>query len=98
MNARIIRLLIGTLVGLALALVILVRPAPVVSAPTVRYHIMVDTSMDEYAVGTGPNAILLPSGAYTLTRTGSGEDLDATGDLGLRRSVIISATGPRRRS
>lgn len=115
MNARIIRLLIGILIGLALGGVILVLPLPVSSAPTVRYHIMVTTPTDEYAVGTGcslreairadnddadfggcvlefsnigfgPNTILLPSGTYTLTRTGSG-------DLDLRRSVIISATG-----
>jgi len=42
---------------------------------------------------TGPEAILLPSGTYTLTLAGAGEDLDATGDLDIRQSVTISATG-----
>ena len=44
-------------------------------------------------LSVGTDTILLPSGTYTLTRTGAGEDLDATGDLDIRQNVIISATG-----
>jgi CSLREA domain-containing protein len=40
----------------------------------------------------GIDTILLPSGTYTLTRTGAEDDLNLTGDLDLRGSVIISAT------
>lgn len=40
-----------------------------------------------------PDLILLPSGIYTLTLAGSGEDLDATGDLDIRYSMTINATG-----
>ena len=43
--------------------------------------------------GPGTDAILLPSGTYSLTFAGSGEDLDATGDLDIRDSVMISTTG-----
>jgi CSLREA domain-containing protein len=39
------------------------------------------------------DTIILPSGDYALTRTGSGEDLDIMGDLDILRSVIISGTG-----
>jgi CSLREA domain-containing protein len=42
---------------------------------------------------TSNDTILLPSGTYALTRTGSGEDLDITGDLDILKSVTISATG-----
>ncbi len=42
---------------------------------------------------SGPDTILLPSGTYTLTLTGAVEDLDATGDLDIRKSSTISATG-----
>jgi len=124
MNMRIVRLLFGTLIGLALCGAILVLPQPASSAPNTRYHINVTTTADEYNIGVdtncslreavkaangsadfggcvlefssisfGPTTILLPSGIYTLTRTGANEDLDATGDLDLRQSVIISATG-----
>ena len=40
MNARIMRLLFGTLIGLALALVILVWPAPAASiCPPIRWSV-----------------------------------------------------------
>ena len=42
---------------------------------------------------TSNDTIILPSGNYALTRTGSGEDLDITGDLDILKSVIISGTG-----
>ncbi len=37
--------------------------------------------------------IILPSDTYTLTLSGANEDLDTTGDLDIRKSVIISPTG-----
>ncbi|MCI0575091.1 MAG: CSLREA domain-containing protein [Chloroflexi bacterium] len=40
----------------------------------------------------GTDTILLPSGAYTLSRIGAEDDLNLTGDLDLRGSVVISAT------
>ncbi len=43
--------------------------------------------------GSGADTILLPSGTYTLTLTGWGEDFDATGDLDIRNSMSISSTG-----
>jgi hypothetical protein len=42
---------------------------------------------------TAYDRILLPSGTYILSISGSGEDSDATGDLDTRTSMIISATG-----
>jgi CSLREA domain-containing protein len=39
------------------------------------------------------DTILLPSGIYTLTRTGTPEDLNVTGDLDIRGTVIINAMG-----
>jgi CSLREA domain-containing protein len=42
---------------------------------------------------SGPPTIILPSDTYTLTRTGANEDQNATGDLDIRQSVIISTTG-----
>lgn len=44
--------------------------------------------------GLAPDQIFLPSGVYTLTILGSGEDLDVNGDLDIRRSMVISSTGP----
>ncbi len=41
----------------------------------------------------GTDTILIPSGTYTLTLTGAGEDLDVTGDLDILTSMIISSTG-----
>ena len=41
----------------------------------------------------GPKIIFLPSGTYTLTILGANEDSAATGDLDIRQSVVISATG-----
>jgi CSLREA domain-containing protein len=42
---------------------------------------------------SGPPTIILPSDTYTLTITGANEDQNATGDLDIRQSVIISTTG-----
>jgi len=41
----------------------------------------------------GDDIILLPSGTYTLTLTGAGDDTAAAGDLDLTSNVVISATG-----
>jgi CSLREA domain-containing protein len=49
--------------------------------------------ISDFGGGPGPDTIWLPSGTYTLTIVGANEDLDATGDLDLRASMIISATG-----
>jgi CSLREA domain-containing protein len=42
---------------------------------------------------SGLITIFVPSGTYTLTRTGAGEDLDVTGDLDITNTVTISTTG-----
>ncbi len=50
----------------------------------------------EIVGGGGPSRVFLPSGTYTLTQENflaTGEDLDATGDLDIRSSILISATG-----
>lgn len=44
-------------------------------------------------VNPGIDTIILPSGVYTLTQSGAGEDDGFTGDLDIRDSVIISGTG-----
>ncbi len=45
------------------------------------------------SIFSGPDEIFLSSGTYTLTLVGADEDLDATGDLDIRKSMTISATG-----
>ena len=42
---------------------------------------------------TAFDRVLLSSGTYSLTIRGADEDFNVTGDLDIRRSVIISATG-----
>jgi CSLREA domain-containing protein len=42
---------------------------------------------------TAFDRVLLPSGTYSLTLSGTNEDFNVTGDLDIRRSMIISATG-----
>jgi len=44
-------------------------------------------------IGFGVDTIFVPSGTYTLTLAGTGEDLDATGDLDIRNSMVIGASG-----
>lgn len=41
----------------------------------------------------GPDTILLPSGIYTLTLAGSGEDQAATGDLDIRDPLTLTVIG-----
>ncbi len=43
--------------------------------------------------GTTPYAIDVPAGTYTLTLAGSGEDMNATGDLDVMTSVEITGAG-----
>lgn len=43
--------------------------------------------------GSGVDSIEIPAGNYQLTRTGSGEDSSATGDLDIRESVTINGAG-----
>ncbi len=47
----------------------------------------------ELATGPGPGRIFVPSGIYTLTIAGAAENSDATGDLDIASSMIMSATG-----
>ena len=42
----------------------------------------------------GTDEIILPAGTYTLTRTGSGDDTNSTGDLDILDSVTIIGAGP----
>src|SRR5258706_15216714 len=41
----------------------------------------------------GSDVISLPPGRYVLTRAGSGEDLNATGDLDVSQSLNITSAG-----
>ncbi len=43
--------------------------------------------------GSGGDTIMLPAGTYTLSLTGTSEDLGATGDLDIRQGVIITGAG-----
>ncbi len=46
--------------------------------------------------GGGPSTVFVPSGTYTLTQENffvTGEDVDETGDLDIRSSILIRATG-----
>jgi CSLREA domain-containing protein len=44
--------------------------------------------------GSGLDRIVLSIGRYDLTRPGSGEELNATGDLDIRSEVLIEGSGP----
>ncbi len=45
------------------------------------------------AANAAPGAVLLPAGAFVLTRAGGGEDLNATGDLDVRAGMGIYGAG-----
>ena len=47
-----------------------------------------------FGLGSGPLVIQVPAGTYELTLTGSGEDLDATGDLDILNYMVIGALDP----
>lgn len=52
-----------------------------------------DAPVDACPAGNGKDLILLDSGVYTLALRGAREDDNATGDLDIRSSVILSSTG-----
>ena len=41
----------------------------------------------------GADTITLPAGTYTLTRAGTGDDVNATGDLDATSEIIINGAG-----
>ncbi|KAA3662868.1 MAG: CSLREA domain-containing protein [Chloroflexi bacterium] len=49
-----------------------------------------DSSVDACTAGNGADVITLPAGKYILSLTGSGEDLNATGDLDVLESLTIN--------
>jgi CSLREA domain-containing protein len=52
-----------------------------------------DTAVGNCPAGDGDDLILLPAGVYELTREGTGEDDNVTGDLDIRSSLVISGEG-----
>lgn len=48
----------------------------------------------ETNLSSGPDAILLPSGFYTLTIPGRNEEYAGTGDLDINGDLVIQGTGP----
>jgi CSLREA domain-containing protein len=52
-----------------------------------------DTAVDGCDAGSGDDVITLPSGTYTLTLAGAGEDGALTGDLDLTANVTINGGG-----
>jgi CSLREA domain-containing protein len=52
-----------------------------------------DTVVDQCAPGSGADTIALPAGVYTLTISGTGENLAATGDLDITQSLALNGAG-----
>ncbi len=52
-----------------------------------------DTATDACTAGSGVDTIVIPAGTYTLSLTGSGEDLSVTGDLDILQDVTLSGAG-----
>ncbi|MFZ1756431.1 MAG: CSLREA domain-containing protein [Caldilineaceae bacterium] len=52
-----------------------------------------DTAVDACPAGNGTDLILLPAGGYGLSLEGRSEDENATGDLDIRSSLVISGAG-----
>jgi CSLREA domain-containing protein len=52
-----------------------------------------DMPVDACPAGTGTDSIYLPTGAYTLSIAGAGEDMGMTGDLDIRSDMNISGSG-----
>ena len=52
-----------------------------------------DAAMDACSAGSGDDLILLPAGSYGLSLAGRSEDENATGDLDIRSSLVISGAG-----
>src|SRR3954465_14263445 len=52
-------------------------------------HISLRSAIQAADVHGGSNTIILPSGMFTLTIAGAGEDASATGDLDITRNLTI---------
>jgi CSLREA domain-containing protein len=52
-----------------------------------------DMAVGSCPAGNGEDLIILATNIYTLTREGSGEDNNASGDLDIRSSMVISGAG-----
>ncbi len=52
-----------------------------------------DTAVDACPAGSGADTITLPTGTYTLSIPGVGEDANATGDLDITADLTISGAG-----
>lgn len=52
-----------------------------------------DTAVDTCPAGNGADLILLPAGVYTLSLAGRSEDDNATGDLDILSTLVISGAG-----
>jgi CSLREA domain-containing protein len=52
-----------------------------------------DSAVSGCTAGSGADSITLPAGTYLLTRTGPGEDGNATGDLDVLGDVTITGAG-----
>ena len=52
-----------------------------------------DVAFDGCPAGTGIDTVLLPAGLYKLSVAGRGEDNNATGDLDILSSLVISGSG-----
>ena len=60
---------------------------------TAAGHCTLRAAIQEANVFGGPDTIILPSGAYTLTIPGRDEDVAFSGDLDLFGQLVISGTG-----
>ncbi|HRJ44456.1 MAG TPA: CSLREA domain-containing protein, partial [Caldilineaceae bacterium] len=52
-----------------------------------------DAAVDACPAGNGDDLILVPAGSYVLSLEGRSEDDNATGDLDIRSSLVISGAG-----
>ena len=52
-----------------------------------------DTAVDGYTAGSGTDTITVPTGTYTLSILGTGEDANATGDLDITGNLTINGAG-----
>ena len=53
-----------------------------------------DAAVDACTAGSGADTIVLPTGIYTLTIAGRGEDAAATGDLDITDDLTLTGAGP----
>jgi CSLREA domain-containing protein len=52
-----------------------------------------DIAVDACPAGSGADSIYLPTGVYTLSIPGAGEDMGMTGDLDIRSDMTITGSG-----